>query len=385
MKIKIGNFNFISNKDNKLNSYTDIRDYLNYFYLDGQEDKLFVNSNYYFDSDKYLYEKELLTRYQIINYLDAIKNDIDKYVKNIAWNKFKNKDYIRYYLYNNISIDKITEVNNRINYQFDYSNGRIIDFDSNRIILDGIIYNPYTNKIDNLEELYKNGKFESLIDNNIINFEIENGKAPDFIYEILKIKDFIKDKDFINLKYKDNSKEKIKTYHFFDKYKNKISFYTNRDYNEIVSISFNRKEIPINIEKLEYIENQIIKTPTDKLMFKKDELYNDIYAEYDTYKEKFKENYYKKNKEVANIPNNIQYALNEITRNDISKIKEKPEWYSEELEKIFEKYTAIKQLNDLETIDDLKEIAIELNDADLMETYKWFEEVQQEEEEDEEI
>lgn len=385
MKIKIGNFNFISNHDNKLNSYTDMREYLNYFYLDGQEDKLYVNSNYYFDSDKYPYEKELLSKYQIVNYLDAIKNDVDKFVKNIAWNKFKDKDYIRYYLYNNISIDEITKVNNSINYEFDYSNGKITDFDSNRIIIDGIIYNPYTNKIDNLEELYKNGKFNSLIDNNIINFEIENGKAPDFIYEILKIKDFIEDKEYINIKYKDNSKEKIKTYHFLDKYKNKISFHSNRDYKQIDSISFNRKEMPINVEKLEYIENQIIETPTDKLLFKKDELYNDIFTEYRNYREKFKEDYYKKNNEACDIPDYIQYALNEITRDDISGIKKKPEWYSEELEKLFEKYTAIKQLNDLETIEDLKEIAIELNDAELMETYKWFEAVQQEEEEDEEI
>ena len=385
MKIKIGNFNFISDRENKLSAISDVHNFMEYFYLDGQEDTIYVDFNYRFNDDRFLYEKELAKNHYIIEYQKVIKNNVDSFIKNIAFKKYMNNDYLRYNLYNNISLYEIEKIQENINYKFEYYHGKEFDFDNNRIIIDGLVFNPYTHKIDNLEELYKSGNFDSLIKFNIINYEIENNKAPKFIYEILKIKDFIKDKEFINIKYNDNSKEKIKTHHFIDKYNNTISFHSSKDYNEINSISFNRKELPINIENLEYVENQIIKTPTDKLMFKKDELYNDIYIEYRNYREKFKEDYFKKNQEVCDIPDFIQYALNEITRNDISEIKEKPEWYSEELEKIFEKYTAIKRLNDLESMDDLKEIAIELNDADLMETYKWFEKAQQEDEEDEEI
>jgi len=45
MKIKIGNYNFISDKENKYNSYDRLDDYAKYFYLDGKENTLYVTEN----------------------------------------------------------------------------------------------------------------------------------------------------------------------------------------------------------------------------------------------------------------------------------------------------------------------------------------------------
>ena len=384
MKIKIGNFNFISDKENKLSDISDVHNFMEYFYLDGQEDTIYVDSKYRFNDDRYLYEKELAKNHYIIEYQKVIKNNVDRFIKNIAFEKYMNNDYLRYNLYNNITLNEIERIQESINYKFEYYHGKEFNFDNNRIIIDGLIFNPYTHKIDNLEELYKSGNFDSLIKFNIINYEIENNKAPEFIYELIKINDFIKDKNYINIEYKDKSKEKVKTIRILDKYANEISIYNKKKDSDIVKLCWNRIDLPIDVNKLKNIKQQIIKIPMDKLLFKIDELYNQIEKKYLNYKEETSSNYYKNNNIGLNIPFGIQNALNEVTTNSVKGLKN-PEWYSKELEKLFEEYTLIKQLRDLETIDDLKEIAIELNDAELMETYKWFEKVQQEEEEDEEI
>ena len=99
MKIKIGNFNFINDKENRLNRYTDLE--TKYFYLDGKEDTLFAKDNYFFERTIYdlpipEYEKSLLEKYEVVSIYKNMGDQINKFIENKVNEIFKNQSYSRY-------------------------------------------------------------------------------------------------------------------------------------------------------------------------------------------------------------------------------------------------------------------------------------------------
>lgn len=217
MKIKIRNFNFINDSPNVITGNIEDNE-LDYFYLDGKEDTLFIRSSYKFDNAKkeefmnieeFNFERDLLKKYRVVNYHKEIKNQINNFIQEKSIEKFINKNYSRYDLYNDISIDDILLLNNNKEYSFGYGSTITKDIQNNRIKINDFIYNPYSEKIDNLEEMYEKGKFNAQIRTNLILLEIEKNLAPEFINTILKIDEFLKGKQTINVLLKNDEKVKI--------------------------------------------------------------------------------------------------------------------------------------------------------------------------------
>ena len=133
-------------------------------------------------------------------------------------------------------------------------------------------------------------------------------------------------------------------------------------------------------------------------MFKIDNLKEEVNTDYNN----LMYDYQKKENNIGNMnvsyPYDIQKALNEITIIDIKNNQIKagildeefdkyPKWYSKDLENLFEKYDNIKKLENLNTIEDLKDIVTETGDNELQQIYYGFldeeENSEQDEEEDE--
>lgn len=417
MKIKIGDFNFINNKEDRINfnSYNLSSDLFNYFYLDGREDTLYVSSRYRFDNaedpryegySEYNFEKDLLKKYYVIDYNMKITNEINSFIRGKVDDIFKNEDYSRYDLYNNITLNEILLLDQNSKYanNENYSSA-FIDFDNSTIQRGNIILNLYKEKIENLDELYKEGKFKNIIKANLIKKEIEQGIAPKFVTSFIKMNDFFVDKKSVNMLLKDCEKFKINPHisSFLEFRGNKVAL--NLSYNEekwfekenpgrdpkdlklddIKGLSYSKEVLELNPEDFKDLEKQIAITPEDKLLFKIDNLKNKLEDEYTEIK-------------IANrwnIPYSIQEALNEITKIDLrnsqreagnleGEIEKYPDYYSEELEDIFRRYDLINQLNQAETLEDIKEITRELGDNELQKIYyELLDDEENEEEEDE--
>ena len=209
MKIKVGNFNFINNKENRLGPYNDIQEGMKYFYIDGKEDTLFVKDLTRIDKAKlpqyenyseYDYERKIIEKYpNILDYNEEIKKQIKKYINEKIIDKFIRNDYSRYSLYNKIDFSEILKIEENSQFSFNYSEEQIIDFDKNRIYRGEFVFNPYTNKIENLDQIYENGRFKDIIKAGLIKLEIDNNKAPDFVYSVLKMNEFFRDKQTVNV------------------------------------------------------------------------------------------------------------------------------------------------------------------------------------------
>lgn len=164
MIIKIGKFNFVSEEEEEFSlSQNEIDSKFNYFYMDGKEDTLYVNSRSNFedkDVEYYKFEQELLKKYYILEYSSLIHNIIQKFIKDKTFEIFMNNNYAGYDLYKNISISQIEHLKDSSKYNFSYSrNSRKINFVTNKIIYElnsgnSIIFDPYNEEICNLEELY---------------------------------------------------------------------------------------------------------------------------------------------------------------------------------------------------------------------------------------
>ena len=417
MKIKIGNFNFINNKeDNKVNfsSFYSFSDLFNYFYLDGKEDTLFVNSRFNFDQaedpnkqnyNTYNFERNLLKKYYVIDYNNKISNEVNSFIKGKVLEIFNTKNYSRYDLYNNINFNNIFMLEQDSKYILLNSFESYINFENNKIIKDDIIYNPYLDKLENLEDLYKEGKFKNQIKAGLIKMEVENNIAPKFVTTIIKINNFMTDKNkkSVKIQFKDCEKSTINSHisSFLDIRNNKINL--ELGYNEarwfekanpgkqekdlklddIQGLSYSKDTLKINSNDFKELEKQIAITPEDKLLFKIDNLKEEVNTDYNN----LMYDYQKKESNLGNInisyPYDIQKALNEITTIDIKnnqikagKLDEEfnsyPEWYSKDLENLFEKYDNIKKLENLDTIEDLKDIVTETGDNELQQIYYGF-------------
>ena len=419
MKIKIGNFNFINNKEDRIyfNSYNLSSDLFNYFYLDGREDTLYVLSRDNFDKaeneaynsySEFNFERELLKNHYVIDYNMKIKNEVDSFIRGKVLDIFNNREYSRYNLYNNISLNDIFLLEQNSKFILG-SQDSYIDFKNNKIVKDGIIFNPYLEKMENLEELYNEGRFNKQIKAGLIKMEIENNIAPKFVTSFIKMNDFLVNKKSVNLILDDCEKFKINPYisSFLNFKGNKVSL--NLSYNEekwferenpgknaddlkledLKGLSYGKEVLKLDPEDFKDLEKQISVNPRDKLLFKIDKLEENLNNDFMQYNSKL----YKENRiGYTEMPYNLEECLNRITRIDINNnqidTKEKvpyPKWYSRELEDLFVRHDLVKGLKQFETLEELKDISKELDDEELIDICNEFigYEENNEEEEDE--
>lgn len=385
MKIKIGNFNFINDKKEKINlsEFSHFYDIFDFFYLDGKEDILYIGSSFKFNNltnpvyeQSCSFERNLAKRFIIVNYHEKINEQVNDFINAKAKQLFQNKDYSRYELYNNISIDTIRKVNRKV--KFEALDSTIVDFEKAKIEVDEIIFDLYSGKVDNLEEMYNKGKFDVFIKAQIINFEIEKGQAPSFLNTILEIEDFLKDKKTVGLKFKNKERlEKVNSYlgYFMKKYNNKIEMCKDEELENLVSIHYGKKFLEIDINSLQNLENQIIITAEDKLCFKIDRMKKELQENFYNFKiqDQFNNNY--------DLPNSLEACerkLEEIRINNVEivnglrkgEIEEFPTWYNEDYMRIKKLKSDIQILEQTKKIEDIKMIAYSSKDEELQEIYE---------------
>lgn len=403
MKIKIGNFNFISENENKIAlSYSNLNRNLNYFYLDGKEDTLIVRNDFSSEENYYgmkipEYEKSLLNKYNIIPLYKEMSKQINKFIENKINRTFENKSYSRYELYKDVNFSTFNNINKTQYKIIDCGNETVYNFDENRIKYGDFIFNPYTLEVENLEEMYKLGKFNDVIKNCLISKEIETNFEPPFVKEIFKISDFLKDKKSVNLYIKNlepfKTRPKIDSFLKIDK--NQISIdlnweeeknfkntnpsmdYRNLQLKDLEKLTYSKKELKIDSENFSNLKYQISKTPEDLLLFRIDELKENIKKEYN--------DYYRRNRDLDSISNYsfpyyIDRAVNVITEINthnnqvkMGSLKEdmidKPLWYTKEVEEILYKNDLISELEQTNDIEIIKDIARELEDKELQQIY----------------
>jgi len=399
MKIKIGNFNFISNKENKysgLSGYDSLNEYMKYFYLDGKEDTLYVTSIFNFEAkhhpEFYQYERDLADKYKVMDVYRKAREQIQEYIKNKVQDIFDNRAYSKYELYKNLDTRSINTLNAESKFSFDFYDKLVIDFDSNRINIGKFQFNPYTENVQNLDELYKQGVLDKTIRNSIIIKEMEKGIAPPYTYEINKIMDFVKDKETINLIFDNAEKFKCRAGigHFLRYYDGVIEislgYQEGKSFekanpgkreeelkiNNLIGLSYGRNILEIDNMALANIDMQIAISPEDRLKLRTDILKNDIEKNIVKHLSKLYEKGYK--------PHSLEEAINEIKNLDDEnkKIKdgilegpekEYPLWYSKELKELFYKYDLVNYLKTSQTLEEIKEICVELEDNELKEIY----------------
>lgn len=414
MKIKIGNFNFINDDENKLNSYTHLERNLNYFYLDGKEDTLIVENDYEFDKTKFNlpipeYEKTLLEKYKIIPLYKKMTNLINMFIKDKVNEIFQNKAYSRYELYKNIQFSSLQEANKNQEFKFGYSgNGTLIDFDKNRIEYDGFVFNPYTLKVENLEEKFRDGKFKENIKAMLIAKEIEEGIEPPFVAEILQISKFLEDKKTANLYFKDCNPFKIRAeiYNFLKSQNVEVKIDLNYDeernfekenpgkrYKELKledleKITYSKNELNINTDNFKDLKYQIATKEEDLILFRIDELEKENEKDFNKLHYKYEEE-----NPRGSFPYYIKDVLKELTHIDLrnaqresgnlnGEMESYPDYYSEELEQILEKDDLINKFKEAENLDDLDKIATNFGDKELLGLVEELIEREEEEEED---
>lgn len=364
MKIKIGKINFINDHDDILNSYLNLKDYMNYFYLDNKEDVLFVNFSGYFNDAKeennikngyYEFERNLMRNYKIVNYYELAKEQINEFIDRKAKEKYIENSYSRYDLYNKIEFSQIVKINQKESISFYYDN---VDIDTklNFVNIGEFKINLYDEKVENLDEIYDKGLLNKYIEKRIIQLEIMDNREPEFINEIMRINDFLKDKKTVNLELDGYEKFKVEAnlYNFLNKSRNKneikfdLSVWAEKNFikatginstndlklEDIKCLSYGKDKLDINIEKLKNIESQIAKKAEDKLKFKFDEIENILERKYYEIRYKY---------EDFNMPYTLKQAILELYRIEKQNIqlaqnedKEVVEWDTEELENLIE-------------------------------------------------
>lgn len=379
MIIKIGKFNFLSeNKEEFRLSQYDLISKFDYFYMDGKEDTLYVNSRSDFDKENkeyYKFEQELLKRYYILEYSSLIHNRIQKFINDKTFQIFKSNNYSSYKLYKDISIREIKYLNYNIKHSFSYS--RKINFTTNKVVYaldngDTIIFDPYTEEIHNLEELYKKGLFDKEIKAGLILKEIQQKKAPKFIMKLAEIDNFLKEKKNVNLIFNDGNKIKsvAELDEIFDIYNKKIKLNSNYEPRDLKSITSNRSEVIINDKDFIDIEKQIIRTTEDLILHKLDQLKVELKDKFDKYRSETE--YY--------MPDTIKECIEKITTLEKNNFKieqeqekEKyPGWYSKEFTNLWQDYERIKTLEKVDNLEDIKDEAIKTGDEELKKIYYMF-------------
>lgn len=397
MKIKIGSFNFISNKENKYSRYDRLEDYTKYFYLDGKEDTLYVTDISNFKEERvfheyYKYERELAEKYRVIHIYEKVRNQIREYIQNKVQYIFDNRLYSKYELYKDMDFGSVSRLVENSKFEYAYGENLVIDFDSNRMNIGKYQFNPYTEEVENLEEIYKQGGFKEVIKSALILKEIESEVAPPYIKEIEKINEFMKEKETINVIFKDMEKFKSRAYigNFLRYYDGVVEI--SLGYQEgnnfkranpgkkeedlkitnLTGISYGRNVLEIDNMALANIDMQIAITPEDRLKQRIEKLKEEIEEKFNKYMRELPEEYYKVYylKDAINQIKNIDKENQEIKDGILEETeREYPIWYKQELNEIFYKYNLANSLENCKTLDAIKEICVELEDKELKEIY----------------
>ena len=385
MKIKIGNFNFLYNMENKLSDFSDFRYKDFYFWLDGKEDVLYVTNDNNFEIHKSgydipKYEKELKSKYKIVPIFKELTKQVNLYIEKKVEDLIRQGNYSKYELYKDFELGDFKNLTDNSQFRVSYEDQFVLDIDNNKINVGKYNLNPYTQKIDNLDDIYNQGLLDKYISNNLILKEIEKGIAPPYIYELNRINDFLQDKKNVNLIFKDYEKFKCEAIisHFLrikDRkceinldYKAGLEFNrANPSKNEddlkvknFKEISYGKNILEIDSRVFDNIDNQIAITLEDRLKQKIDSLKQDITKEFQNYRNKIDLRY-------TYIPYTLQEAINLIKERENS--ENKMSWHNKELDQIIYKKNLIDFLEQAKTVDDIKEICVELGDNELQNIY----------------
>lgn len=382
MKIKIGNFNFISESKNKYGSYDNLNENTKYFYLDGKEDTLFVTSITEFEREKYgqsmqEYEKDLKSKYKVVHIYGELRNQVNQYINNKVEQFFKNRNYSKYELYKDMDLNQFNQLNYNSKFDVGYRDELVLDFEMNKINIGEFQLNPYTEKIDNLDEIFQRGILNEYIKNNLILKEIEKGIAPPYIYELKKIDNFIQEKKNLNLIFKDCEKFKsearvsniIKLAN--GKFDLNLSYNAGKNFEmenpekkvrnlkleDFKGISYGKNVLEVDGRVFANANKQIAITLEDRLKQKVDSLKEDIKEEY----------YNFRNKMDDYVPYSLADTVKEIKEKEEQ--KEKIAWHNKELDEIIHKNNLINFLEQAKTIEDIKDVCIELGDNELQNIY----------------
>lgn len=360
MNIKIGKFNFVnSEKEILYLNDSSLSNKLQYFFMDGKEDTIFVNDRSVFDTpyqDIGKFEKDLLKNHYVIEYSSLIKNLINKFTKSKAIEIYMNNQYSKYNLYKNTSIGTIQNLEKIRKCDFFFR--RSINNDNKLIVHANydydIVFDPYNEKIDNLEELYEKGVFNKEIKANLILLEIEDGVAPKFVEELTQINKFFENKKTVNLKCNgfENFKVDAKLDSLFELRNNEISIkLKNQSENEekmkienLREFSYNNNSFRINYNNLINIPKQIAITLNDKIEYKIDQIKNTISQEFSKEKIKLEFENYSLNMTVPSTVEQAISTIREIENSSIEKNFNYPNWYTDEMKEILQKEELLNEL-----------------------------------------
>lgn len=398
MNIKIWNFNFVSDNAGSLtlDGY-DFSTRFDRFYMDGKEDTLYVGDMWRFENaDKYnhRFEQELSKKYYILDYHLLIKNKINAFIKEKTMKLYMDNNYSRYDLYNNIDFYDLTNLKNNNEIDMRYTEKITCD---NKIVYEinngyKLVFDPYSEEIENIEELYNAKYFDKFIKNNLILMEIQNKKAPDFVLHLIEINEFLNGKMTVNVLFNDGSKEKVEasvgsilrirgnntelSYRLDDNHK----------LEELKKITYNKKELDIDINKLMNLKEQIKKTPADMLRFKVDEMRDSLYNKFNEFKKNNEFYYYSDLKSCIDKIKEID-KRNSLLEEKVSEDNKEsyPEWYTEEFKQLWDEYDLINSLSKAQNIDEIKHVASETGDNELKKICSLLENTQNEYEDEEEM
>lgn len=311
MNIKIGKFNFINNRENRifLSGYDIDKKLFNYFYLDGKEDTLYVSSRDNFDKindfkynnySEFDLERKLSQNFLVLDYNMEIKNAVNRFINDKARQIYRTESYSRYKLYKDISLGEIFSVDKNSKFSLGNTYDSYIDVEDNKIIVDGIKLDPYTQVISNLEDFYKNGRFNHEIKATLIKLELQDNIAPKFVSTLIEINSFLQNKNSVNILFKNCEKAKIeprfrlflyfghnnielslseKVYNSLKKLNSNIDI-NNLKLEDLQGLSYGKELLNIEPKNLENIINQIVISPKDKLFYRLDVLEKNINEDY---------------------------------------------------------------------------------------------------------
>lgn len=311
MNIKIGKFNFINNRENRifLSGYNIDERLFNYFYLDGKEDTLYVSSRDNFDKindfkynnySEFDLERKLSKNFLVLDYNMEIKNAVNRFINDKARQIYRTESYSRYKLYKDISLSEILSVDKNSKFSLRHTYDSYIDVEDNKIIVDGIKLDPYTQVILNLEDFYKNGRFNNEIKATLIKLELQDNIAPKFVSTLIEINSFLQNKNSVNILFKNCEKAKIeprfrlflyfghnnielslseKVYNSLKKLNSNIDI-NNLKLEDLQGLSYGKELLNIEPKNLENIINQIVISPKDKLFYRLDVLEKNINEDY---------------------------------------------------------------------------------------------------------
>lgn len=313
-KFKVNQFNFIikdlENEELMIDNRIDNKLQTSYFYIDGKEDILFIDK----EIDDTKFAQEVYENFnQVINYIKIINQQINSLLDEKVDKMIKYGDYSRYELYKDFSDsssygsntlkDILNEEKSVYKLRNDDTYFKINLKENVLISANKIVYNPYTNNVENFEELYEKGEFNSIINNKLRRREFERNIAPNFVYELIDIYYFLKDKKTIGVKLKNCQKFKSEAgigYIIKKEYKgnnyelcNREDFEEanpNKEFNkmkidDLEELTFRRNEsLKIHTENLKNLDKQIAISYKDKLLFKLDKLEKNLQLQFYEYK-----------------------------------------------------------------------------------------------------